>query len=130
MRNYGIPLFFSKMALHGGGHLELKIMHKGDFWGLFGICLGRCPCIILEKISSLQFYSRLNPNALALYGLISYNSHVIFNGMTSQLNKTFNNAGLMLTYRYDVGPTLNSIVSASCICLDECDCVYKELVVR
>ena len=58
---------FSKMALHGGGHLELKKMHKGDFWGLFGIRLGRCPCIIPEKISFLQFYSRFNPNALALY---------------------------------------------------------------
>ena len=28
------------MALHGGGHLELKKMHKGDFWGLFRIRLG------------------------------------------------------------------------------------------
>ena len=55
------------MALHDGGHLELKKMHKGDFWGLFGIRLGRCPCIIPEKISFLQFYSRFNPNALALY---------------------------------------------------------------
>ena len=54
------------MALHGGGYLELKKMHKGDFRGLFGIRLGRCPCIIPEKISFLQFYSRLNPNALAL----------------------------------------------------------------
>ena len=54
------------MALHGGGHLELKKMHKGDFWGIFGIRLGRCPCIISEKISFLQFYSRFNPNALAL----------------------------------------------------------------
>ena len=36
MRNYGTPLFFSKIALHGGGHLELKKMHKGDFWGLLG----------------------------------------------------------------------------------------------
>ena len=54
------------MALHGGGHLELKKMHKGDFWGLFGIRLGRCPCIIPKKISSLQFYSRFNLNALAL----------------------------------------------------------------
>ena len=59
------PCFFEK-ALHGGGHLELKKMHKGDFWGIFGIRLGRCPCIILEKISFLQFYSRFNPNALAL----------------------------------------------------------------
>ena len=55
------------MALHGGGHLEFKKMHKGDFWGLFGICLGRCPCIIPEKISFLQFYSRFNLNALVLY---------------------------------------------------------------
>ena len=61
------PCFFSKMALHGGGHLELKKMHKGDFWGIFGIRLGRCPCIIPEKISFLQFYSRFNPNVLALY---------------------------------------------------------------
>ena len=58
--------FFSKMALNGGGHLEFKKMHKGNFWGLFGIRLGRCPCIISEKISFLQFYSRFNPNALAL----------------------------------------------------------------
>ena len=71
MRNYGIPLFFSIMALHGGGHLELKKMHKGDFWGIFGIRLGRCPCIIPEKISFLQFYSRFNPNALALYTQIT-----------------------------------------------------------
>ena len=65
------PCFF-EMALHGGGHLELKKMHKGDFWGIFGIRLGRCPCIILEKISFLQFYSRLNPNALALLYLFAY----------------------------------------------------------
>ena len=37
------------MVLLGGGHLELKKMHKGDFWGLFGIRLGRCPGIIPEK---------------------------------------------------------------------------------
>ena len=60
------------MALHGGGHLELKKMHKGDFWGLFGIRLGRCPCIIPEKISFLQFYSRLNPDALALLNRLLY----------------------------------------------------------
>ena len=59
------------MALHGGGHLELKKMHKGDFWGIFGIRLGRCPCIILEKISFLQFYSRFNPNALALDDVVA-----------------------------------------------------------
>ena len=53
-----MPLFFSKMALHGGGHLEFKKMHKGDFLGLFGIRLGRCLGIIPEKISFLQFYSR------------------------------------------------------------------------
>ena len=41
-------------------------MHKGDFGGLFGIRLGRCPGITPEKISFLQYYSRLNPNALAL----------------------------------------------------------------
>ena len=58
------------MALHGVGHLELKKMHKGDFWGLFGIRLGRCPCINPEKISFLQFYSRFNPNALALSPLL------------------------------------------------------------
>ena len=63
--------FFSIMALHGGGHLELKKMHKGDFWGIFGIRLGRCPCIIREKISFLQFYSRFNPNALALEGAVA-----------------------------------------------------------
>ena len=57
------------MALHGGGHLELKKMHKGDFWGIFGIRLGSCPCIIPEKISFLQFYSRFNPNALALLAI-------------------------------------------------------------
>ena len=72
MRNYGIPLFFSKIALHGGGHLELKKMHKGNFWGIFGIRLGRCPCIIPEKISFLQFYSRFNPNALALFVHVGY----------------------------------------------------------
>ena len=45
------------MALHGGGHLELKKMHKGDFWGLFGIRLGRCPGIIPEKnqLSAILF---------------------------------------------------------------------------
>ena len=60
---------FSKMALHGGGHL--------DFWGLFGIRLGRCPCIIPEKISFLLFYSRFNPNALALLVLVPFGQHVI-----------------------------------------------------
>ena len=63
---------FSKMALHGGGHLEFKKMHERDFWGLFGIRLGRCPCIIPEKISFLQFYSRFNPNALALIVMSGY----------------------------------------------------------
>ena len=45
------------MALHGGGHLELKKMHKGDFWGIFGIRLGRCPGIIPEKnqLSAILF---------------------------------------------------------------------------
>ena len=62
------------MALYGGGHLELKKMHKGDFWGIFGIRLGRCPCIIPEKISFLQFYSRFNPNALALIVRLVVNS--------------------------------------------------------
>ena len=65
---------FSKMALHGGGHLELNKMHKGDFWGLCGIRLGRCPCIIPEKISFLQFYSRFNPNALALLVIFVFES--------------------------------------------------------
>ena len=51
---------FSKIALHDGGHLELKKMHRGDFRGLFGTRLGRCPCIIPEKISFLQFYSYSN----------------------------------------------------------------------
>ena len=46
---------FSKMALHGGGHLELKKMHKGDFWVLFGICLVRYPGIIPEKSASCNF---------------------------------------------------------------------------
>ena len=45
------------MGLHGGGHLELK-KHKGDFWELSGIRLARCPGIIPEKISFLQFYLR------------------------------------------------------------------------
>ena len=61
------------MALHGGGHLELKKMHKGDFWGIFGIRLGRCPGIIPEKISFLQFYSRFLcffVNALALKNIV------------------------------------------------------------
>ena len=65
------------MALHGGGHLEFKKMHKGDFWGRFGIRLGRCPCIIPEKISFLQFYSRFNPNALALYAAAVVNIGLI-----------------------------------------------------
>ena len=72
------PCFFSKMALHGGGHLELKKMHKGDFWGIFGIRLGRCPCIISEKISFLQFYSRFNPNALALHMLVCFSGRLVF----------------------------------------------------
>ena len=100
VRNYGIPLFFSIMALHGGGHLELKKMHKGDFWGIFGIRLGRCPCIIPEKISFLQFYSRFNPNALALVGLVQTSEaasvlHNVFrspaesqHGVVSQAHKT------------------------------------------
>ena len=61
------------MASHGGGHLELKKMHKGDFWGIFGIRLGRC--IIPEKISFLQFYSRFNPNALALLLIVKIKSN-------------------------------------------------------
>ena len=50
-------------------------MHKGDFWGLFGICLGRCPGIIPKKISFLQFYSRFLcffTNALALHIYMIY----------------------------------------------------------
>ena len=56
------------MTLHGGGHFEFKKMHKGDLWGLFRIRLGRC--IIPEKISFLQFYSRFDPNALALLVIV------------------------------------------------------------
>ena len=33
VRNYGIPLLFSKMALHGGGHLGLKKNAQGGFLG-------------------------------------------------------------------------------------------------
>ena len=44
-------------------------MHKGDFWCLFGIRLGRCSCIIPEKICFLQFDSRFNPNVLELRGI-------------------------------------------------------------
>ena len=64
------PCFFRKWRYMVAAILNLKKMHKGDFRGIFGIRLGRCPCIIPEKISFLQFYSRFNPNALALYGLI------------------------------------------------------------
>ena len=46
----------SKMALHGDGHLEIKKMHKGDLWGLFGIRLGRCPGIIPEKKSAFCIF--------------------------------------------------------------------------
>ena len=70
------------MALHGGGHLELKKMHKGDFWGTFGIRLGRCPCIIPEKISFLQFYSRFNPNALALINIYYFVHYIAVTNVT------------------------------------------------
>ena len=38
----GYTSVFRKMTINGGGHLELKKSHNGDFWGLFCICLGRC----------------------------------------------------------------------------------------
>ena len=86
------------MALHGDGHLELKKIHKGDFWGIFGIRLERCPCIIPEKISFLQFYSRFNPNALAL--MATRGDDIGFGGRGNQTSTTrWNNAVLMLTQR-------------------------------
>ena len=63
------------MVLHGGGHLELKKMHRGDFSGLFCVRLGRSPGIFPEKNQLspiLLFYSSFLcffPNALALYTL-------------------------------------------------------------
>ena len=57
---------FSKMALHGGGHLELKKMHKGIFGASSVFDWGDVRVSFLKKISFLQFYSRFNPNALAL----------------------------------------------------------------
>ena len=62
-------------------------MHKGDFWGLFGIRLGRCPCIIPEKISFLQFYSRFNPNALALMWAVMYVIFPANNNIFAAINK-------------------------------------------
>ena len=61
--NMAAICFFSKKALHDGGHLELKKNTRGDFWGLFGIRLRRS---FLKKIRFLQFFSRFNPNVLAL----------------------------------------------------------------
>ena len=43
------------MALHGGGHLELKQMHRGNFRGLFGIRLAKYPGIIPKKSAFCNF---------------------------------------------------------------------------
>ena len=74
------------MALHGGGHLELRKMHKGDFWGIFGVRLGRCPGIIPEKISFLQFYSRF----LCFFSLmlLHYNNNTPKSNPGSVINPT------------------------------------------
>ena len=40
---------FSKMALHGGGHLDLKKMHKGDFWGSSEFVRGDVHVSFLKK---------------------------------------------------------------------------------
>ena len=54
------------MALHGGGHLELKKCTRGIFGASSEFVWGDVQVSFLKKISFLQFYSRFNPNALAL----------------------------------------------------------------
>ena len=47
-------------------------MHKGDFWGLFGIRLGICPGIFPEKnqLSAILFQAPVFfPNALTLFDI-------------------------------------------------------------
>ena len=93
------------MALHGGGRLELKKCTRG----LFGIRLGRCPGIIPEKISFLQFYSRFNPNALSLgmaFNFLCYVSslhiHILVNNFVSNRSNrhAFNNSYLPLLFNF------------------------------
>ena len=57
---------FSKMALHGGGHLELKKCTRGILGASSEFVWGDVHVSFLQKISFLQFYSRFNLNALAL----------------------------------------------------------------
>ena len=54
------------MALHGGGHLELKKMHKGDFWGIFGIRLGRC--FVWEEWGHLHWLQDTLVKKIQVYG--------------------------------------------------------------
>ena len=90
------------MALHGGDHLELKKMRRGYFWGLFGIRLGRCPGIIPEKISFLQFYSRFLCFSLMLLHYLSSNTNRSANArlMLSQRRRRWANSHPALTQRF------------------------------
>ena len=57
MRNYGIALFFQKIELHGGGHLEFKKNKaQGGFLGNLRHLSGGYPGIIAEKqLSAILF---------------------------------------------------------------------------
>ena len=55
MRNYGTPLFFSKMALHGGGHLELKKCTRGIFGASSEFVRGDVHVSFLKKSAFWNF---------------------------------------------------------------------------
>ena len=55
MRNYGIPLFFSRMALHGGGHLELKKCTRGIIGAFSEFVWGDFHVSFLKKSAFCNF---------------------------------------------------------------------------
>ena len=55
MRNYGIPMFFSKMTLHCGGHLELKKCTRGIFWASSEFVWGDVHVLFLKKSAFCNF---------------------------------------------------------------------------
>ena len=81
------------MALHGGGHLEFKKMHKGDFWGLFGIRFERCPGVIPEK-NQLSAILLQVPVFFSLM-LLHYRYRLIF------LPQTASDACTRMAHRYE-----------------------------
>ena len=108
------------MALHGGGYLEFKKTHKGDFWGLFGIRLGKCPGIIPEKnqLSSILFQVPVFFSLMLLHYLSEFKTHdcIIFFVRPDILSREYRGIFDQVQTNYHGRPngTIISHVSPSC----------------